>query len=67
MAFPTFALGVVLLGVYAIYKYVAASRRNKIPSGLKKLPGPKGMSPSLVYGQCLVESMHSILDANMAD
>ncbi|KAF2132279.1 cytochrome P450 [Dothidotthia symphoricarpi CBS 119687] len=42
MAFPTLILGVVLFGAYALYKYLNTSRCNKIPTGLKELPGPKG-------------------------
>lgn len=43
MALPTFLLAAVLLGAYALYKYVESSRRHRIPKGLKPLPGPKGM------------------------
>jgi cytochrome P450 len=30
------------IGLYAVYKYWESCRRNRIPSGLKPLPGPKG-------------------------
>jgi hypothetical protein len=43
MAFPTLLVAAVLLGAYALYKYWDTSRRHRIPTGLKPLPGPKGM------------------------
>ncbi|KAF1841816.1 cytochrome P450 [Cucurbitaria berberidis CBS 394.84] len=42
MALQTFLVAVVLLGAYALYKYLDTSRRHRIPKGLKPLPGPKG-------------------------
>jgi cytochrome P450 len=42
MALPTLALIATFIGVYAVYKYWESCRRNRIPSGLKPLPGPKG-------------------------
>ncbi|KAF1941580.1 cytochrome P450 [Clathrospora elynae] len=42
MAFFTLSLAAVVLGAYALYKYWEASRRHRIPKGLKPLPGPKG-------------------------
>ncbi|KAA8615000.1 cytochrome p450 [Pyrenophora tritici-repentis] len=42
MGLPSLLLAAVLLGVYALYKHWAASRRHRIPTGLKPLPGPKG-------------------------
>ncbi|KAF2819935.1 cytochrome P450 2E1 [Ophiobolus disseminans] len=42
MALPTFLLVAVVLGAYALYKYLDTSRRHRIPKGLKPLPGPKG-------------------------
>jgi hypothetical protein len=42
MGLPTFLLALVSLGVYALYRFWDSSRRNRIPTGLKPLPGPKG-------------------------
>jgi hypothetical protein len=42
MALPTLLLVAIFLGAYALYKYWDASRRHRIPRGLKPLPGPKG-------------------------
>lgn len=33
--------------VYIIWKIIGSSRRDKVPSGLKRLPGPKGMVHTL--------------------
>jgi len=44
MAFPTLLLVAILLGAYALYKYLDTSRRHRVPKGLKPLPGPKGMA-----------------------
>jgi hypothetical protein len=44
MALPTLLLIAVLVGAYALYKYLDTSRRHRIPRGLKPLPGPKGMN-----------------------
>ena len=46
MALSTFLLAAVVLSAYALYKYWAISRRQRIPTGLKSLPGPKGMAPT---------------------
>jgi len=42
MGLPSLLLAAVVLGVYALYKHWATSRRRRIPTGLKPLPGPKG-------------------------
>jgi len=43
MALTTLLLAaVVLLGAWSLYKYWEISRRHRIPTGLKPLPGPKG-------------------------
>jgi hypothetical protein len=50
MAISVLSLVAVLLGAYALYKYLDTSRRHRIPKGLKPLPGPKGTA-SLVIGR----------------
>ncbi|KZM23286.1 uncharacterized protein EKO05_0004435 [Ascochyta rabiei] len=42
MAFLTLFLVATCLGAYALYKYFESCRLNKVPAGLKQLPGPKG-------------------------
>ncbi|KAH4945452.1 hypothetical protein HBI24_106690 [Parastagonospora nodorum] len=42
MAVPLLLLVAVFLAVYALYRYRDSSRRHRIPTGLKPLPGPKG-------------------------
>jgi hypothetical protein len=42
MTLPTWFLVPILLGAYALYKYLDTSRRHRVPKGLKPLPGPKG-------------------------
>ncbi|RAQ99876.1 cytochrome p450 [Stemphylium lycopersici] len=42
MTSPSLLLAVAFLGAYALYKFWETSRRNRIPTGLKPLPGPKG-------------------------
>ncbi|KAF2867212.1 cytochrome P450 [Massariosphaeria phaeospora] len=42
MALLTLLFVGTLVGVYAVWKYIEASRRHRIPTGLKTLPGPKG-------------------------
>jgi hypothetical protein len=44
MAVPTLLLAAIFLVAYILYRYQATSRRYRIPSGLKPLPGPKGMA-----------------------
>jgi hypothetical protein len=46
MAFLTFLTFASVLGLYALYKYITSAKKNQIPKGLKKLPGPKGMALS---------------------
>lgn len=43
MAPLTLIFAASTLVVYVFWKVLAASRRHRIPPGLKKLPGPKGM------------------------
>lgn len=49
MGLPSILLAVAVLGAYVLYKCWDSSRRQRIPTGLKPLPGPKGMalSPSV--------------------
>ncbi|KAF2856684.1 cytochrome P450 2E1 [Plenodomus tracheiphilus IPT5] len=42
MASPSFLFAAFFLGAYALYKYWDISRRHRVPTGLKPLPGPKG-------------------------
>ncbi|KAF9699163.1 hypothetical protein EKO04_002774 [Ascochyta lentis] len=42
MAFLTLILVATCLVAYALYKYLESCRLNKVPAGLKPLPGPKG-------------------------
>ncbi|KAF2003838.1 cytochrome P450 [Amniculicola lignicola CBS 123094] len=42
MALMTFGVICILFGVLALWKLFTASRRDRIPHGLKKLPGPRG-------------------------
>lgn len=57
MALPTLLLIAVVVGAYALYKYLDTSRRHRIPSGLKPLPGPKGKKKSI--GRHFSPSKHS--------
>jgi hypothetical protein len=43
MALVTLILVATCLAAYALYIYLDSYRKNKIPTGLKPLPGPKGM------------------------
>jgi hypothetical protein len=43
MAALTLAVAAVALLVYVLWKFFTASRSQRVPAGLKKLPGPKGM------------------------
>jgi hypothetical protein len=52
MALPTLALIATFIGLYAVYKYWESCRRNRIPSGLKPLPGPKGKADGLSVDSC---------------
>ena len=47
MAIPSLLLALVSLGAYVLYKVWESSRRNRIPTGLKPLPGPKGKTNTL--------------------
>lgn len=31
-----------VMGILAIAKYIEAARKNRLPPGISKLPGPKG-------------------------
>ncbi|KAF3004322.1 hypothetical protein E8E13_009333 [Curvularia kusanoi] len=42
MALLTILLVAASLGVYLLYKYFESCRLNRVPAGLKPLPGPKG-------------------------
>ena len=46
MGLPSILLAVAVLGAYVLYKCWDSSRRQRIPTGLKPLPGPKGMALS---------------------
>jgi hypothetical protein len=43
MAFVSFLALVIVLGVFAIAKHIETARKNRLPAGIQKLPGPKGM------------------------
>ena len=43
MAALTLLFAAASLLVYVLWKVFTASRSQRIPAGLKKLPGPKGM------------------------
>ncbi|KAF1365703.1 cytochrome P450 [Lizonia empirigonia] len=42
MVLLTLILVATCLGAYAVYKYLESCHLNKVPAGLKPLPGPKG-------------------------
>ena len=42
MALLTLILVATCISAYALYKYLQSCRLNKVPTGLKPLPGPKG-------------------------
>lgn len=44
MALLTLLVAAAFFSAYAIYKYVESCRSHKVPTGLKPLPGPKGMA-----------------------
>jgi hypothetical protein len=44
MGLSTMLLAAAMLAAYALYRYWDSSRRHRIPTGLKPLPGPKGMA-----------------------
>ena len=44
MALLTLLLAAAFFSAYAIYKYLESCRLHKVPTGLKHLPGPKGMA-----------------------
>ncbi len=46
MALLTLLLAATLLGAFALYKYLESCRLHRIPTGLKPLPGPKGIYTS---------------------
>jgi hypothetical protein len=43
MAFISFLALAVVLGIFAIAKYIEIAQKNRLPAGVQKLPGPKGM------------------------
>lgn len=43
MAFISFLALAVVLGIFAIAKYIETTQKNRLPPGVQKLPGPKGM------------------------
>ena len=49
MAFPTLIVILSVLFILALWKRITASRRHRIPRGLKPLPGPKGTVTLLVH------------------
>jgi outer membrane murein-binding lipoprotein Lpp len=42
MAFLSFLILAVVVGIFAIAKYIETAKKNKLPAGVQKLPGPKG-------------------------
>jgi hypothetical protein len=49
MAFSTLIVIFSVLFMLALWKRITASRRHRIPRGLKPLPGPKGTVTLLVH------------------
>ena len=49
MALLTLILVAMCLSAYALYRYLESCRNNKIPTGLKPLPGPKGICSSNLH------------------
>lgn len=43
MAFISFLALAVVLGIFAIAKYIETAQKNRLPAGVQKLPGPKGV------------------------
>jgi hypothetical protein len=43
MAIVSFLAFAVVLGILAIAKYIETAKKNKLPAGIQRLPGPKGM------------------------
>lgn len=48
MAFLSLVVAATVLAIIAITKYIDNSKRNRLPAGVQKLPGPKGMLAFLV-------------------
>jgi hypothetical protein len=44
MALLTLLLVAASFSAYVLYKYLESCRLHKVPTGLKPLPGPKGMA-----------------------
>lgn len=44
MALLSLLLVAAALGVAAIVKFLSESKKNRLPIGVQKLPGPKGLS-----------------------
>jgi len=49
MALLSFVALAVVGAVLAIAKYTDNVRKNRLPAGVKKLPGPKGMMNNRAY------------------
>jgi outer membrane murein-binding lipoprotein Lpp len=43
MAIVSFLAFAVVVSILAIAKYIETAKKNKLPAGIQKLPGPKGM------------------------
>jgi hypothetical protein len=43
MAIVSFLAFAVVVGIFVIAKYIETAKKNKLPAGIQKLPGPKGM------------------------
>lgn len=61
MAFLTLLVVGTVLFALTLWKRISASRRHRIPSGLKPLPGPKGMALCYAYFDSLVPQGSSAL------
>ena len=53
MAALTLLFAAASLLVYVLWKVFTASRSQRIPAGLKKLPGPKGMFTHTRLHRCI--------------
>lgn len=42
MAFISLLAFAVVVGILAIAKYIESAKKNRLPPGISKLPGPKG-------------------------
>jgi outer membrane murein-binding lipoprotein Lpp len=42
MAFISLLAFAVVVGILAVAKYIGTAKKNRLPPGIQKLPGPKG-------------------------